>query len=155
MVEIGGTGSIEQRQFERIVAEMNIRYYPVEDAYFKQLEGEADYKDTQVEKLADLPRPNTYLVGVTENISKGGLSLVTDKPIPLGAHMVLDMTMPNLPRPLRAIGQVMNSQEAQDKTLDPNSAVYRTGLKIVAIHKEDMKRIENYILELKMKQRGQ
>lgn len=150
MADPGGTGTIEQRQFERVVAEMNIRYYPVEEAYFKQLEGEAAYKDTQIEKLADLPRPSTYLVGVTENISKGGLALVLDKPLPLGSHVVLDLSMPNLPRPLRAIGQVMRQQEGQGTT-DSTAKVFRTGLKLVAINKEDMKRIENYILEMKLK----
>jgi c-di-GMP-binding flagellar brake protein YcgR len=154
MAEPGGSGTIEQRQFERIVAEMNIRYYPVEEAYFQQLEGEAAYKDTHIEKLADLPRPSTYLVGVTENISRGGMSLVTEKPLPLGSHVVLDMTVPNLPRPLRAIGRVMRSQEqGGGGTVDNTAMVYRTGLKLVAINKEDMKRIENYILEANLKGR--
>jgi hypothetical protein len=150
MPETGGMGTIEQRQFERVVAEMNIRYYPVDEAYFAQLADEAAYKDTHMDQLADLPRPDTYLVGVTENISKGGLALVTDKPMPLGAHVVLDMTMQGLPKPLRAIGQVMRTQEGGG-TVDNTAKVFRTGLKIVAINKEDMKRIENYILEMRLK----
>ena len=83
-------GTIEQRKFERIVSQLQIKYYVVDEAYATQLKTEAAYKDTSLEKLASLQRPSTVLTGVTDNISQGGLSLVSDTPLALGTN---DLTL--------------------------------------------------------------
>ena len=146
-------GSIEQRKFERITSTLQIKYYIVEKDYADKLQEDAAYKDSTLEKLAKLDRPNTALTGVTENISEGGLQLVTDQPMPLGTHVVCDITLPSLPRPLRALAEVMRTDSKEGRVIDRTISTYRAGLKIIAINKDDLKRIENYIIEEKIKNR--
>jgi c-di-GMP-binding flagellar brake protein YcgR len=146
-------GTIEQRQFERIMTTLQIKYYVVEKDYADKLKQEAAYKDTTLEALAKMDRPNTPLQGVTDNISTGGLSLVSDTPIAEGTQVVCDITLPNLPRPLRALAEVVRSDSKEGRVVDRTINTYRAGLKIIAINKDDLKRIENYIIEEKIKQR--
>ena len=146
-------GSIEQRQFERITSTLQIKYYIIEKDYSDQLQADAAYKDTTLAALGKADRLNTPLQGVTDNISSGGLALVTDAPVALGTHVVCDITMPNLPRPLRALAEVVRSDAKEGRVVDRTMSTYRSGLKIIAINKDDLKRIENYIIEEKIKHR--
>lgn len=146
-------GTIEQRKFERIVSQLQIKYYVVDNAYAEQLKTEAAYKDTSLEKLASIQRPSTVLTGVTDNISQGGLSLVSETPLALGTNVVCDITVPTLPRPLRALAEVVRSDSNDGRVVDRTQKVYKAGLKIIAINKDDLTRIENYIIEEKIKHR--
>lgn len=146
-------GTIEQRKFERIVSQLQIKYYVVDNAYAEQLKTEAAYKDSTLEKLASLQRPATVLTGVTDNISQGGLQLVSEQPLALGTNVVCDITVPTLPRPLRALAEVVRSDSNDGRIVDRTQKVYKAGLKIIAINKDDLTRIENYIIEEKIKHR--
>jgi prolyl oligopeptidase PreP (S9A serine peptidase family) len=147
----GRRGTIEQRKHERIVAIMQIRYYIVDAKYAASLKTESAYKDTHVEQLQNIPMARTPLTGVTENISAGGLLLVTEEPLSMGTSVVVDITVPNLPSPLRALAEVVRSDSSEGQVVDRTLKSYRSGLKIIAINKDDMKRIENYIVEQKIK----
>jgi hypothetical protein len=146
-------GTIEQRQYERVVSQLQIKYYVVDEAYAVQLQGEAAYKDTTLEKLAQSPRPASVLTGMTENISQGGLSLVSEQPLAIGTKVVCDITVPNLPRPMRALAEVVRSDSKDGRIVDRTQTIYKAGLKILAINKDDLTRIENYIIEEKIKHR--
>jgi c-di-GMP-binding flagellar brake protein YcgR len=146
-------GTIEQRTFERLVATLQIKYYVVDDKYAEQLKTEAAYKDTTMEQLMAVQRPSTVLQGVTENISSGGLSLVSEVPMAMGTHVVCDITMPNLPRPLRALAEVVRTDSKDGRIVDRTAQTYKVGLKIIAINKDDLTRIENFIIEEKIKHR--
>jgi c-di-GMP-binding flagellar brake protein YcgR len=139
---------------ERISATMQIKFYVVDEAYAEKLRTEAAYKDTHVDALGQLRAPSTALTGVTENISTGGLALVTESPMAVGTKVVVDITMPSLPRPLRALAQVVTSDSESGAVVDRTVSTYRCGLKLIAINKDDMKRIENYIIEQKIKGRN-
>ncbi len=146
-------GTIEQRQFERLVATLQIKYYVVDDAYAAQLKTEAAYKDTTMTAIMANTRPSTVLSGVTENISQGGLALISDTPMAMGTHVVCDITMPNLPRPLRALAEVVRTDSKDGRIVDKTVMTYKVGLKILAINKDDLTRIENYIIEEKIRHR--
>jgi c-di-GMP-binding flagellar brake protein YcgR len=146
-------GTIEQRKFERIVSQLQIKFYVVDNAYAEQLQTEAAYKDTTLDKLAASSRPTTMLAGVTENISQGGLALVSEQPLALGTMVVCDITMPNLPRPLRVLAQVVRSDSKDGRIVDKTMSIYKSGLTIIAVNKDDLTRIENYIIEEKIKHR--
>ncbi len=146
-------GSIEQRKFDRVVSNLQIKYYVVEQEYADKLKGEAAYKDSTLEKLAKVERPSTVLTGVTENISEGGLSIVSEQPLALGTSVVCDVTMPSLPRPMRMLAEVVRSDSKDGRTVDRSQKTFRSGLKIIAINADDLKRIENFIIEEKIKNR--
>jgi c-di-GMP-binding flagellar brake protein YcgR len=147
-------GTIEKRQYERIVSNLQIKYYIVDAAYAQQLSTEAAYKDTTLEKLANAQRPTNVLSGMSENISAGGLSLVSEQPLAIGTHVVCDITMPALPRPLRALAEVVRSDSKDGRVVDRTQSVYKSGLKIIAINKDDLTRIENHIIEEKIRGRA-
>jgi hypothetical protein len=146
-------GTIEQRKFERIVSQLQIKFYIIDNAYADQLRTEAAYKDTTLDRLGAALRPNTALTGVTENISQGGLSLVSDQPLAIGTMVVCDVTVPNLPRPLRVLAEVARSDSNDGRVVDKSMSIYKSGLKIIAMNKDDLTRIENYIIDEKIKQR--
>jgi hypothetical protein len=146
-------GTIEQRKFERIVSQLQIKFYVVDAAYAEQLQTEAAYRDTTLEKLSASPRPSTLLNGVTENISQGGLALVSEQPLAIGTMVVCDITMPNLPRPLRVLARVVHSDSNDGRVVDRSVSIYKSGLKILAVNRDDLTRIENYIIEEKIKNR--
>jgi len=147
-------GSIEKRQYERIVSNLQIKYYVVDAAYAAQLGTEAAYKDTTLEKLATAQRPTNVLAGMSENISTGGLALVSEQPLAIGTFVVCDITMPTLPRPLRALAEVVRSDSKDGRVVDRTQSVYKSGLKIIAINKDDLTRIENHIIEEKIRGRA-
>lgn len=146
-------GTIEQRKFERIVSQLQIKFYVVDGAYAEQLKTEAAYKDTTLDKLLASQRPTTMLNGVTENISQGGLALVSDQPLALGTKVVCDITMPNLPRPLRVLAEVVRSDSKDGRIVDKTMSIYKSGLNIIAVNKDDLTRIENFIIEEKIRHR--
>jgi hypothetical protein len=147
-------GTIEQRKFDRIVSQLQIKYYVVDAAYAEQLQVEAAYKHTTLDKLMASNRPITAATGVTENISQGGLSLISDQPLAVGTFAVCDITLPALPRPMRALAQVVRSDSTDGRIIDRTVSTYKAGLKIIAINNDDLKRIENYIIEEKIRGRG-
>jgi hypothetical protein len=146
-------GTIEQRKYERIVSQLQIKFYVIDGAYAQQLRTEAAYKDTHLDKLSASLRPSTALTGVTENISQGGLSLVSDQPLAIGTMVICDITVPSLPRPLRALAEVAHSDSKDGRIVDRTVSIYKSGLKIIAINKDDLTRIENYIIDEKIRQR--
>lgn len=147
-------GRIEQRRFERVVAQMNVRFYVLDEASGATVEQEQAYRETRLEQLTHGTQPETMLKGVTRDISAGGICLVADKALAVGTKVVVDMDVPGLPRPLRALGKVMRSGPAggaRDATQQVQ--LWHCGLEIIAIHKEDLRRIENFIIEQKLKGR--
>jgi hypothetical protein len=67
--------------------------------------------------------------------------------------VVCDITMPNLPRPLRVLAQVVRSDSKDGRIVDKTMSIYKSGLTIIAVNKDDLTRIENYIIEEKIKHR--
>jgi len=146
-------GTIEQRKFERITSTLQIKYYIVEKEYAEKLKEDSAYKDSTLEKLSKIDRPNTPMTGVTENISQGGLELITEQPVSLGTHVLCDITLPKMTQPLRALTEVVRTDSREGRVIDRTLSTYRAGLKIIAINKDDLKRIENFIIEEKIKNR--
>ena len=146
-------GRIEQREFERVIASLNIKYYVIDEEYASKLSTDDAYKDSTLEKLQAADRVQSPMSGVTENISKGGLSLTSDEPLAEGQKVIVDMTLPNITRPMRALAVVVRSDSKHGRVLDKSISSYSAGLKILAINKDDMRRIENYMIEEKIRSR--
>jgi hypothetical protein len=149
-----GRGHIEQREFERIVAVLQIKYYTLDAQTAGELSLDASYKDTTLEKLREQSQVNSPMVGVTENISRGGLSLTGEEPLLVGQRVIVDMTLPGVKQPVRAMAEVMRSSgDSRSGVVDRNATSFKAGLKIVAVNKDDLRRVENFIISEKIKQR--
>src|SRR5690606_8424334 len=128
--------------------------YTVDEAVAQELSVDASYKDTTLEQLRSQTQVASPMTGVTENISKGGLSLTSDEPMLLGQKVVVDMTLPGVKQPVRALAEVMRSSgDSRSQVVDRNARSFSAGLKILAVNKEDLRRVENFIIMEKIKNR--
>jgi c-di-GMP-binding flagellar brake protein YcgR len=133
----------KQRQFERVQDVLKISYYPIEGTA-EQITATEDYKDTTIEKLAAERSKSSYLNAMTDDISKGGMSILTDKPLALKQLVIIDLFLPRMPKPIKLLAEVRNTDAAIK-----GAASYKAGLRILSVSKNDLKRIENHIISLK------
>lgn len=133
----------KQRQFERIQDILKISYYPIEGTA-EQLTATEDYKDTTVEKLSAQKSKNMTLSAMTDDISKGGMSILTEKPLALKQLVVIDLFLPKISKPIKLLAEVRNVESAVK-----GAATYKAGVRILSVSKTDLKRIENHIYSLK------
>ncbi len=133
----------KQRQFERVQDVLKISFYPIEGSA-DQATATDDYKDTTIEKLTATRSRNSYLNAMTDDISKGGMSIITDKPLALKQLVVIDLFLPRIAKPVKLLAEVRNVE-----TVVKGAASYKSGVKILSVSKSDLKRIENHITEMK------
>ncbi len=133
----------KQRQHERVQDVLKISYYPVEGSAEQAVSAD-DYKDTTLEKLSNDKTAHSFINAMTDDISKGGLSIITDKPLALGQLVIIDLFLPKVSRPVKLLAEVRNV-DSQVK----GAASFKAGVRILSVSKSDLKRIENHILELK------
>jgi len=136
-------GYLYKRQYERVPDVLKIVYYPVYESASKVLNSD-DYKDTTIEKLKSKNGASSFIQAMTEDISKGGMSIATDVPLSIGMHIIIDLFLPRVSKPVKILAEVRNVEKSIK-----SSSSYKAGLKIISISKSDLKRIEARIMELK------
>jgi len=136
-------GWLYKRQHERVHDVLKVLYYPVKESASSVLNSE-DYKDTTIEKITKEGGASSFIQAMTEDISKGGMSIATDKPLSIGQHIIIDLFLPRAANPIKILAEVRNIE----KTIKGSSS-YKAGLKIISISKSDLKRIETRIMEIK------
>jgi len=141
-------GWLERRQYERVDDALKIFLYPIKETA-SEVMNSADYKDTTPEKLISDKTKNPYVQSMTQDISQGGMSIITETPLAQGQLVIIDLYLPKIMKPVRLLAEVRHI-DANIKGSTSNKA----GVKILSINKSDLKRIENYIFELKMQRGG-
>jgi c-di-GMP-binding flagellar brake protein YcgR len=134
-------GWLEKREYERVKDVLKIMYCPVDS---DTAEVSDDYRDTTVEKIIQDKKTSQYVQAMTEDISKGGLSIVTDENMESGQKIIIDMFLPQMSKPVKILCEVRH--------VDPTSkgsTTHRAGLKIVSMSKTDIKRLETHIMGLR------
>lgn len=79
---------------------------------------------------------------LTKNLSEGGVKFNTDKFISLACRMIVEMTLPTSPKPIRAISKV-----AWIKKL-PLGDDYEIGNQFLDMTKDDKARINDYLRKM-------
>lgn len=136
-------GWLYKRQYERVPDVLKVIYYPITKSASNVLNSE-DYKDTTIEKLTSTGGASSFIQAMTEDISKGGLSISTDSPLSIGQHIIIDLFLPRVANPVKILAEVRNIEKSIK-----GSSSYKAGLKTISISKSDLKRIEARIMELK------
>ncbi|MCX8094321.1 MAG: PilZ domain-containing protein [Candidatus Goldbacteria bacterium] len=137
-------GWLYKRQYERVPDVLKVLYYPVKDSVASVLNSE-DYKDTTIEKITQKGGASSLIQAMTEDISKGGLSILTEEPLSVGQHIIIDLFLPKVKNPIKILAEVRNIEKSVK-----SSSSYKAGLKIISISKSDLKRIESRIMEIKL-----
>jgi c-di-GMP-binding flagellar brake protein YcgR len=144
---------IEKRRFQRVEAALSVTYSLVDQAQALSLKAGADYKDTRLEAVPDTYLRSPVMSAMTQDISEGGLSLVAGKALPIGCHVLVDIQLSRAGESLRALAMVMRSEEG--KASDGTSASCRMGLKLIALQKQGLQRLQALIIKRAQDRPGQ
>ena len=142
---------MEQRRHERIATTMKVSYR-ILDEMEKILKLEhPSYQESTADKLPQLAQKSHAYHAVTRDISEGGLSLMGDKPFSNGAHVEVNLQLPQYKGPLTVLAVVTRA----GSFFEMGKTVYSAGLKLVAINNDDMKRLSHFLLAEKLRQQAQ
>lgn len=134
-------GWLEQRSSERISNSLKVVYYPLKKGSVAA--STEEYKDTTIEKIQADFTASSYVQAMTEDISKGGLSITTHDPLEIGQHIIIDLFLPKISKPIKILTEVRN--------LEKLGGTYKAGLKTLSISKSDLSRIDEHLKNLKTK----
>jgi len=136
---------IEKRRFQRVEAALSVTYSLVDQEQAASLKAGADYKDTRLEAVPDTYLKSPVMSAMTQDISEGGLSLVAGKALAIGCHVLVDIQLSRAGESLRALAMVMRSEEGASS--DGTSASCRMGLKLIALQKQGLQRLQELIMK--------
>jgi c-di-GMP-binding flagellar brake protein YcgR len=134
-------GWLEQRSSERISNSLKVVYYPLKKGSLTS--STEEYKDTTIEKIQADFTANSYIQAMTDDISKGGLSITAHDPLEVGQQVIIDLFLPKISRPVKILTEVRN--------LEKTGGTYKAGLKTLSISKSDLSRIEQHLNNIKQK----
>lgn len=134
-------GWLEKREFERVRDVVKVLYYPMKKG--SEVASTEEYRDTTIEKIQQDITASSYIQAMTDDISKGGMSISVTSPLEIGQHVVIDLFLPKISKPVKILTEVRN--------LEKEGGTYKAGLKTVSISKSDLKRIEEHLSEMKRK----
>ena len=141
------TGWMERRLFERIDATIRVQYRMVPKAELKALLCDPSYRDTTSDRLPALAKTSRVVGAVTRDLSMAGMALTGPERFSLGDAVAVFLYLPDAPAPVTIVAEVMRA----DSTGGSGENAYRAGLKILAINREDVVRLEKYLLTQKLK----
>ncbi|MCM8757516.1 MAG: PilZ domain-containing protein [Candidatus Omnitrophica bacterium] len=104
----------ERRKYSRILANFIVSYRKLEDS-----------------KILDTSQ--------TKNISLGGVLLTTNSEFPKGTKLSLKLRLPNHPKPIELIGEVVDSKEKV------KNLIYDTRIQFISLNEEQTKIMEELI----------
>ncbi len=142
------SGWMEKRKHERVLATLKVNYMTVTADETKKLLKQDRYRTTTAEHLPELSKKSTLYKAVTKDISICGLAMHSQHPLPKGSVVEVNMDLPNFPVSLKFLAEVRHVE----KILEMGRTVYSAGMRIIAISKEDVKRIADYLIRQKMGQ---
>ena len=122
---------IEKRQHERLSTRIKVSYHIIAEGEAERLVKQQGYQDIAAKELMTV---------VSENISAGGMMIVGEQPFVAGTSMQLEVTLPQTPLPLKCLAVVVRGSESAE------AGRYSAGLKFLAINKDDVAKIQRYII---------
>ena len=108
---------------------------------------QAAYKDSTVADLPDLARRSTVFHAVTRDLTPTGMSIVTQEPVSPGTAVTVQLVLASTPTPVTLLAEV--TEVGKSEGLKGTS--YRAAVKILAINREDVVRIEKHLLVDRLK----
>lgn len=141
------SGLMERRVFERVVASIRVTYRLVPNKDLKALLADPSYRDTTLEHLPEMAKKSHVIHAMTRDLSMGGMALSGSKDFPGGDAVAVFLYLPDAPTPVTVVAEVVHSEANGG----PGETAFRAGLKILAINREDVMRLEKYLLNQKLK----
>ncbi len=142
------TGWMEKRQFERIDASVKVTYCLIPKADLVNTLSNPAYRESTTDMLPELSKKSAIVHAVTRDISMGGMSLVGQMAFPDDMALEIHLYLPNFPAPITLIAEVIR---ATMENAGSNGSTFRAGLKILAINKKDVIRLDKFLLAEKIR----
>lgn len=144
------SGWMEKRQFERIDASIKVTYSLVPKSELVQVLSDPAYRESSADDLPELSKKSAIVHAVTRDISIGGMSLVGQDEFPDDSALEIHLYLPGYPAPVSLIAEVLRVQSESSAS---SGNTFRAGIKILAINRRDVVRLDKYLLAEKIRQR--
>jgi hypothetical protein len=141
-------GWMEQRKFERVAASLKVSYRILEEAEKKGILDQPRYNQTTAEQLPHLSQKFHVYHAITRDISLGGMSISGERPFQEGAHVEIFLQMHQYKVTLTLLAVVVRAASA----FQSGRTVYTAGVKLLALNREDVSRLERFLLAEKLRQ---
>jgi c-di-GMP-binding flagellar brake protein YcgR len=145
------TGWMEKRQFERIDATIKVTYCLVPKADLLKILSDPAYRESSTDHLPELSKKSAVFHAVTRDISMGGMSLVGQQEFPGDSALEIHLYLPGFPTPITLIAEVVRTQTESSAS---NGTTHRAGIKILAVNRGDVVRLDKFLLAEKIRQRS-
>jgi hypothetical protein len=142
------TGYLEQRRSAQLLASVKVQWNEVEKGELVYFLTQAAYRDSTASQLPDLARRSTVFYAVTRDMTPSLMSLVTQEKVVSGTSVSIRMTLTAAPEPVTLLAEAVTVERSEGL----KGTSYNASLKILAINREDVIRIERHLLVEKLKQ---
>jgi len=139
---------MEKRQSERIDASVKVTYSLIPKAELVATLANPSYRDSTTDRLPELSKKSVTLHAVTRDLSLSGMSLIGQENFPSDTALEINLYLPSYPAPLTLIAEVIRSRGEGG-----SHATFRAGIKILAINRKDIVRLDRYLLAEKLRKR--
>lgn len=129
------------------MASVKVTYQIVGKEELVKVLTQAAYRDSTVAHLPDLARRSTVFHAVTRDLTPTGMSIVTTEPVSPGTAVTVQLVLASTPTPVTLLAEVTEVGKSEGL----KGASYRAAVKILAINREDVIRIEKHLLVDKLK----
>jgi len=139
------SGWVEKRQHERILATLKMDYRVVGGPEVSKMLTQEPYRQTTSDHLPELAERSSLYRAVTKDISLGGLSLVSQQPLQAGMVLEVALHLPNFKTVLKFLAEIRHVST----TVEMGRNLFHAGIRTMAIHKGDVERIADYLIQQK------
>ena len=145
------SGWIEKRQSERVDATIKVTYITIPKEELVIALDDPAYRTSKVDHLPDLAKRSATLHAITRDISMSGMSLVGQEVFPEDCALQIQLYLPGQPIPLNLLAEVVRAVQESSSTM---GATFRAGLKILALNKQDVAKLDRFLLAEKIRLRN-
>jgi hypothetical protein len=136
---------LEKRDAERVSARLSIKFHAIERKEADRILSTGDFADAFAAELG--PEGDAVADAFTENISVSGIKfsgdmrLIGGKLIPEGSHLLVEVSIPDAPIPVRALATVVWSEADEN-----NPQSFHAGLLFMGINKQDIMKVARFLV---------
>jgi len=141
-------GWMEQRKFERVSASLRVSYRVLEGAEQDGILDQSRYNQTTAEQLPHLSQKFHVYHAITRDISMGGMSISGEKPFAEGQNVEIYLQLPQYNVTLTLLSVVVRATSF----FQTGKTMYSAGVKLLALNREDVARLERFLLAEKLRQ---
>lgn len=133
---------MEKKLKDKVIATLKVDYSLVDPKDTKKVLGHSHYKDTTMERMAELSRKSSLWHAAARDISTGGLSLLAYADISVGTFVEVGLHLPQYHAVLKFLAQVIHVETFTEM----GRVIHHADLKSLAVNKGDLENIEAFLI---------